>query len=462
MTQTLTLTEVCKEQAAQLQAAIDAATATSKQVTAGQSAAQQAVTADQTALTQLGAQASVLHQQLAAATMEADQHAIELQLYGNLGLQRDAQIKLAADQDELAGLTQQSQALTGQIAALQGALARANSDLGTAQQQDAAAANDRTTLTTTVAGAVQEAGSDEVKALVTGASDALAKLVGGTAMVDVLRARYDHAQAIIGDKQRAVARAQLAASAAAQLASPGAAALDTAAASYDDARASVSRWAAGGPSGLAAAGQTLQQAIGTAAFSPPVSGDISGRAKAATDSGAAAADKAFHDAAVASIAAGADLDAVVGPKAAVDPGYDPATDATIKAQRDAVAAADKALTAADAARTQKFNAQEFEQQMTDWDLSLPPDAFTLAIATFAAQAQIARARRTGHHGAAGGPGRRGNRLCRSAHRASQDQHAAAGGGRAAGEPGGGCRPVRRRRGSAGARRRARGPVRDTP
>ena len=55
MTQTLTLTEVRKEQAAQLQAAIDAATATSKQVTDGQSTAQQAVTAGQAALTQLGA-----------------------------------------------------------------------------------------------------------------------------------------------------------------------------------------------------------------------------------------------------------------------------------------------------------------------------------------------------------------------------------------------------------------------
>ncbi len=102
MTQTLTLTELRKEQAAQLQAAIDAATATSKQVTDGQSTAQQAVTAGQADLTGLGAQAAVLHQQLAAATMEADQHEIELQLYGNLRQQRDAQIKLAADQDELA------------------------------------------------------------------------------------------------------------------------------------------------------------------------------------------------------------------------------------------------------------------------------------------------------------------------------------------------------------------------
>ena len=384
MTQTLTLTEVRKEQAAQLQAATDAATATSKQVTADQSTAQQAVTADQAALAQLGAQASVLHQQLAAATMEADQHAIELQLYGNLGQQRDAQIKLAADQDELSGLTQQSQALAGQIAALQGALAQANSDLGTAQQQDAAAANDRTTLTTTVAGAVQEAGSDEVKALVTGASDALAKLTGGANIVDVLLSRYEDAQAIIADEQGAVARAQLAGLAVTQLGGPNAAALAAAAHQYDDARASVSRWAAGGPGGLTAALQALQQTIGTAAFSPAVSADISDRAKTATDSGAAAADKAFHDAAVASIAAAAALDAVTGPKAAVDPGYDPAKDDTVKAQRDAAAAAAKALTAADTART-----PDFKQQMTDLDLSLPPDAITLAIATFGAQAQIA-------------------------------------------------------------------------
>jgi hypothetical protein len=384
MTQTVTLTEVLKEQAAQLQAATDAATATSKQVTADQSTAQQAVTADQAVLAQLGAEASVLHQQLAAATMEADQRAFELRLYGNLGQQRDAQIKLAADQDELAGLTQQSQALAGQITALQGALARANSDLGIAQQQDAAAANDRTTLTTTVAGAVQEAGSDQVKALVTDASDALAKLVGGANMVDVLRSRCDDAQAIIGDQQGAAARAQLAGLAVTQLSSPNAAAVAAAAAQSDDARTSAHRWATEGPGGLAAARQALQRTIGTAAFSPAVSKDIGDRATAATDSGAAAADKAFHDAAVASIAADAALDAVTGPKAAVDPGYDPAKDDTVKAQRDAAAAADKARTAADTART-----PDFKQQMADWGLSLPPDAITLAIATFGAQAQIA-------------------------------------------------------------------------
>ena len=114
-----------------------------------------------------------------------------------------------------------------------------------------------------------------------------------------------------------------------------------------------------------------------------MSKDISGQATAATDSGAAAADQAFHDAAVTAIAADAALDAVTGPKAAVDPGYDPAKDDTVKAQRDTAAAAHKALTAADTART------PFKQQMTDLDLSLPPDAITLAIATFGAQAQIA-------------------------------------------------------------------------
>ncbi len=231
---------------------------------------------------------------------------------------------------------------------------------------------------------MQEAGSDEVKALVTDASDKLAKLVGGANMVDVLRSRYDHAQAIIADEQGAVARAQLAGLAVTQLGGPNAAALAAAAPQYDDARASVSRWAAGGPGGLTAARQALQQTIGTAAFSPAVSKDISGQATAATDSGAAAADKAFHDAAVAAIAAAAALDAVTGPKAAVDPGYDPAKDDAVKAQRDAKAAADKAKTAADTART-----PDFKKQMTDLDLSLPPDAITLAIATFGAQAQIA-------------------------------------------------------------------------
>ncbi len=384
MTQTVALKDVRAEQVAQLKAAIDAAAALSKQVTADQSAAQQAVKADEAVLAQLGAGASALHGQFANATMKVDQHAIELQLYANLAEQRDAQIKLDADQDELAGLTQQSQSLAGQITALQAALAQANADLSAARQQDAAAANDRTALTTSVAAAVQEAGSAEVTALATGASDALAKLVGGANMVGVLRARYDHAQLIIGDKQRAVARAQLATVAVTQLTSPSAAAAATAAARYDDADQSVHRWATEGPGRLAAARQALAQTMGTAVFSPPVSTDISDRAKAATDSGAAAADQAFHVAAAAAITAHAELDAVTEPKAAADPGYDPANDDTVKAQRDAAAAADQALTAADAART-----PDAKQKTTEWDLSLPPDAVPLAIATFDVQSQIA-------------------------------------------------------------------------
>jgi hypothetical protein len=384
MTQTVALKDVRAEQVAQLQAAIDAAAALSKQATADQSAAQQAVKADEAVVAQLGAEASALHGRFGTATMKVDQHAIELQLYANLAKQRDAQIKLDADQDELAGLIQQSQSLAGQITALQAALAQANADLSAAQQQDAAAADDRAALTTSVAAAVQEAGSAGVTTLVTGASDALGKLVGGANMVQVLRARYDHAQAVIGDKQRAVAQARLATVAVMQLTAPSAAAAATAAAQYDDAGKSAHRWATEGPGRLGEARQALAQTMGTAAFSPPVSTDISDRAKAATDSGAAAADKAFHDAAVAAITAHAELDAVTGPKTAVNPGYDPANDDTVKAQRAAAAAADQELTAADAART-----PEAKQKTTEWDLSLPPDAVTLAIATFDAQSQIA-------------------------------------------------------------------------
>jgi hypothetical protein len=116
-----------------------------------------------------------------------------------------------------------------------------------------------------------------------------------------------------------------------------------------------------------------------------VPGDISDKTKAASDSGAAAADEAYHDSVVASIAADADLDAVTGPKAAVDPSYDPAADDAVKAQRDAAAAAADAAAAAQAART-----PDFLNKMIEWDLSLPPEAFTLAITTLDAQAQIAR------------------------------------------------------------------------
>jgi hypothetical protein len=384
LTEIVTLKDVRAEQVAQLQSEIDGTATLAKQAADQQAGAGKNVNADEAEVAKLQAEASVLRQQLAAATMEADQHAIESLLYQNTVTQREAGITLASHQDQLAAATQQSQSLAGQAGALQTALAQAKADLSTVQQQDGAAANDSTTLNTSVADAVREAGSDEVKALAAAASDALAKLVGGANMVDVLRARYDHAQAITGDKQRAVARAQLAALAVTQLTAPNAAAVAAAAARNDDARASAHRWATEGPGGLVAARQALQQTIGTAAFSSAVSSDISERTKTATESGAAAADKAFHDAAAASIAADADLDAVTGPKAAVDHGYDPAKDDTVKAQRDAAAAADKALIAADAART-----PDFKQKMIDWDLSLPPDVFALAITTFGAQSQIA-------------------------------------------------------------------------
>ena len=67
----------------------------------------------------------------------------------------------------------------------------------------------------------------------------------------------------------------------------------------------------------------------------------------------------------------------------MDPRYDPAADDTVKAQRDAADAADQAKAAADAGR------KNFADQMIAWDLSLPPDVFTLAVATFGAQALIA-------------------------------------------------------------------------
>jgi hypothetical protein len=384
MTQTVALKDVRNEQVAELQAAIDAATELSKRATTDQAAAEQAVKADEAVLAQLQAEASASRQQFVTAAMKPDQHAIELQLYDNLTRQREAGIKLAGHRDELAALTQQAQALAAKITALQAALAQANADLSAAEQQDAAAADDRAALTTSVADAVREAGSDEVKAQLDAATGALAQLVGGTGVVDVLRARYNHAQAISDDKQRAVARAQRAASAVAALTSPEATAADTAAASYGDVRATAHRLVTAAPGDLAGAREALQHTIGTAVFSPAVSSDISDRAKAATDSGAAAADKAFHDAAVAFIAADADLDAVTGPKAAVDPGYDPAKDDAVKAQRDAAGAAAKALAAAQTART-----PELTKLVIEWELSLPPEAFTLAIATFGAQSQIA-------------------------------------------------------------------------
>jgi trimeric autotransporter adhesin len=384
MTQTIALKDVRAEHVAQLQAAIDAATAAGAQAAADQAAAQQAVTADQAALAQLQSEAVAAHGQYATATMKLDQHSIELQLYENLTKQRDAEIKLANDQDQLAVATQQVQSLGRRTAALQAALTVANSDLSVAEQQDAAEADDRAALTAQVAGAVTEAGSNDVAAQVAAASGALATLVGGVNMVGVLEARYLHAQAIIGDKQRAVERVRLAALAVEQLTSAEAATLDAAAAGYDNARKSVDRWVAEGAGALTAAREALQQTIGTGPFSPLVSSDISEQAKTATDSGAAAADKAFHDAAAASIAADADLDAVTGPKAATDPGYDPAQDDTVKAQRDAADAATQALAAAQAARTPAFI-----QQMSAWNLSVPPQAFTLAIATFEAQSQIA-------------------------------------------------------------------------
>ena len=378
------LKDVRTEQVARLQTDINTVTAQAKKAATDQAAAQQAVQADQARLTQLHAAASALQQQFATAGMKLEQHAIELQLYDNRADQRDAEIMLAAGQDQLAAATQQAQSLAAKAAALQGALAQAKADLSAAEQQDAAAGDDRTALTTLVADTARQAGGQDVTDQVTRAQAALAALVGGTDMMEVLRARYDRGQAITGDKKAAVARAQRAAFAVTQLAAAGNAGLDAAAAEYDDARAAVSRWASQGSDALASARQALQQTIGTAAFPPLVSSDIAEKAKAATDSKAAEADRDFHQAAVVSITRGGELDAVTGPKYAMDPGYDPAKDDAVKPQRDAADAAATALTAAQAARTPPLL-----KQMVDWDLALPPDTFALAIATFAAVDQIA-------------------------------------------------------------------------
>ena len=385
MTQTVTLKEVQAERVAQLQADINTVTALTKKAAADLAAAQQAVQADQTLLTQLRGEASTLQQQFATAAMKLEQHSIESQLYDNTAKQRDAEITLASHQDQLDTATQQSQTQTGKAAKLQADLARAQADFGAAEQADAATGDDRTALTTLVADAARQAGSADVTAQVTAASDALAKLAGGANMLAVLRSRYRHARAVIDDKQSAVVRARAAARAVTRLVSPGAADLDFASAEYDDVRARVHRWATEGPGTLDGARKALQQAIGTPAFPPLVPGDIADKTKAATDSGAAAADQAYHDSVVTSIAADADLDAVTGPKAAVDPSYDRAADDAVKAQRDAAAAAADAAAAAQAART-----PDFLKKMIEWDLSLPPEAFTLAITTFDAQAQIAR------------------------------------------------------------------------
>jgi hypothetical protein len=384
MTETVTLTDVRAEQADQLQHDIDAAALKLKDdVAPAEDKADQQVKNDEAVLVQLRAEASVLQQQLAVATMKPERHALELQLYENLKEQRSATAALATHQDQQADCTRQAQTLTSRLTALKTALAQASADLDAARQQDSAAANDRAALTTSAANAQREAGSDAVKAQVAAASDALAKLVGGPNLVDVLRARYEHGQASIGDSQGAAARARQAALAVTRLGAPLAAAVAVAAAAYDDARSAVSHWATTAADGLAGARTALQQTIGTEAFSPQVSADISDRAKAATDSGAAAADKAYHDAATTAIAAQADLDVVTGPKAAVDPGYDPAADDTVKAQRDAADAADQAKAAADAGR------KDFADQLIAWDLSLQPDVFQLAMATFGAQSLIA-------------------------------------------------------------------------
>lgn len=376
--------DVRAEQVAELNSAIATAAAKAKQVASGQEDADKKVKAAQADLTKLQSDASILRQRFATATMKQEQHAIELQLYENRRQQLARTASLAVYQDQLAAATQQSQSLTAKVTALNAALTQASSDLSAAGQADAATANDRAVLATQVADAVREARGDEVKAQVTTANNLLAALVGGANMAAVLRARYDHAQAIIRDKQDAVARAELAASAVEQLTASGADPFHAAAAGYDEARLSVQNWATKGAPALAGARQALQQTIGTAPFPPPVTSDISDRSKTATDSGAAAADKAFHDASMAVILADARLDAVTRPKAAVDPSYDPAGDSKVKAERDAADAAAKELAAAQAART-----DEFKQQMDDWILSLPPEALPLAIATFQAQSRIA-------------------------------------------------------------------------
>jgi hypothetical protein len=393
------LKDVRAEQVARLQTDINTVTAQVKQAAAGQAEAQQQVQADQASLTQLQAAASALQQQFATAGMKLEQHAIEQDLYQNKIDRRTAEIALATHQDKLAAATQQAQSLAGKAAALNAALAQAKADLSAAEQQDAAAGDDRSVLTTLVADTARQAAGQDVIDQMAKARAALAALVGGEGMMDVLRARYDHGRAIADDKKLAVARAQRAAfavtqaaaahaaglddAAVTQLAAAGTVGLDTVAAEYDDARAEVSRWATQGPASLDSARQALQKSIGTPAFQAMVSDDITKKAKDATDSGAAKADHDYHHAAAVSIARNGELDAVTGPNYAVNPGYDPTKDDAVKPQREAAGKAAAELTTAQAARTDPML-----KPMVDWDLALPPDTFALAIATFGALDQI--------------------------------------------------------------------------
>ncbi|MET7971002.1 hypothetical protein [Micromonospora sp. NPDC005305] len=335
-------------------------------------------------LAALQAAASTLQQKLAAATMGADRHKIELDLDDNLLAQRPLAIRHAAAQEAAATKDLEVKRVTAANEKAKGDTARAAAELVQAKQ-DAAAANEwRIALTTKVVETVTKAGSPAVTVLTAAMTERLTTLLGGATLFHLVEARVADGLNTIEERQQAVMRAAAAVNATAAARSKVDGAVAQTGDDYNRARSAVAA-AQDAPADFAAALLVLQKVVAWPAPTTAVQARIDKRGKAATHSRAAANEHAVRDALVSARSARGALAAITGPKKALNPAYNPATDDSVNAEREAAAAAEATLGEATAALTPSL-----VKILDKWEVAVPPDMMTLAVQALQAADTVKR------------------------------------------------------------------------
>ncbi|MEV1319947.1 hypothetical protein AB0J14_28150 [Micromonospora arborensis] len=333
-------------------------------------------------LAALQAAASTLQQKLAAATMGADRHAIELELDKNLLDQRPTAIGHAAAQEAAAGKALEVKRVTAAHEKAKGDAARAAAKLVLATQDAAATDVWRIALTTQVAETVTEARGPAAATLKAAVTGRLTTLLGGKKLHDLVKARVTDALTTVEERRQAVARATTAVNATAKARSSVDGAVTETGDAHYQARSAVAD-AQDAPGEFAAALQVLHKVVAWPVPTAEVQARIDERGKAAAD--AAVKEKDVRDALALDRKARAALAAKTDFKRAVDPTYDQANDESVKAERQAADEAEAKLKNASAALT-----GDLVKILEAWEVAVPSDMMTLAVAALQAADTVKR------------------------------------------------------------------------
>jgi hypothetical protein len=397
MAPTLTLQDARKTLVDEQKKAAEDNETKQRDLTTKRSTAEDAVRAIDGKLTEAKAEMSRLHQELASATMQQDQHAAELKLAANKKTQYELTIAKAATESSLAELTDQLAAATALAAAARAGMSRAQAELSAGTADAILVDTDRAALSTVVADAVQQAKAAIAAPPAPGPADQkLEALTGGAKLVVLLKARFDHAQAVVNARRAAAGRLRdESATVTRRLA--GETALVSAAGRYDLARSAAHSAVVRAQDWLKAtkppAGPPAPGVVGgvDAGPSEAVLKGVAAAAKAAEDAGAVDAETTWQIKGAALVKAEEALAAQVEPKVVQDPSYDPNTDDSLKALRDAVTTASEELKEAVEARQQPIAqgaTTTLADLILDWDLSLPAEATKQAIVAFMARQRL--------------------------------------------------------------------------